>query len=76
VLKPGGRVLLLDEDFADSAHHEHEAHQARRARSGLVFDEVDTGRFAKALKGAGFAAAEGARRHFAGRPVKSVRATR
>jgi len=67
VLKPGGRVLLLDEEA-------HGSHAPRR--SGLVFDEVDPEKLASQLKSAGFSHAEGARTDFAGRPVKLVRATR
>jgi ubiquinone/menaquinone biosynthesis C-methylase UbiE len=76
VLKPRGRVLLLDEDFDDPSHPEHDRIRASRKRSGLVFDEVDPDDLAHALKAAGFMHAEGSRARFARRPVKLVRATR
>jgi SAM-dependent methyltransferase len=76
VLKPGARVLLLDEDMNDASHPEHGHSRAARRRSGLVFEEVDPEALAQALKSAGFAHAEGARTRFAERPVKLVRATR
>jgi ubiquinone/menaquinone biosynthesis C-methylase UbiE len=76
VLKPGGRVLLLDEDFDDPSHPEHDHIRASRTRSGLVFEEVDPDALAYALRAAGFAHAEGSRTRFAGRPVKQVSATR
>jgi ubiquinone/menaquinone biosynthesis C-methylase UbiE len=74
VLRPGARVLLLDEDADDPSHPEH-AHAARR-RSGLVFDEVEPEELARALEAAGFAQAEGARARIAGRPAKVIRARR
>lgn len=76
VLKPGARVLLLDEDFGDPSHPEHEEFGARRRRSGLVFDAVDPEALARALTQAGFAHAEGSRTRFAERPVKLIRAMR
>ncbi len=36
VLRPKGRMLLVDEDFTDPAHPEHRAHAERRKREGLV----------------------------------------
>ena len=75
VLKPGGRVLLIEEEFDAASHPDHE-HGQRRRRSGLHFDEVDPDDFAAAMKAAGFAEAEAARQHFAERPVKLIRARR
>lgn len=76
VLVPGGRVLLVDEDFDDPTHPEHEHFQARRRQFGLSFDEVDPHELAEALLRAGFARAEGERARMADRPVKRIRATR
>jgi SAM-dependent methyltransferase len=76
-LKPGGRVLLVDEDFEDPAHPWHERTARRRAgRHAHHFDEVDVEALAAALRGAGFATAQGVRTTFAGRPAKVVRAVR
>lgn len=74
VLRPGGRVLLVDEDFDDRAHPEHARWRAAQARHS--FGEVDPGALAESLRAAGFATAEGERTLLAGRPVKIVRATR
>jgi len=76
VMHPGGRVLLLDEDFDDPAHPDHERWRAGRARHGHVFDEVDVEALAASLAESGFASARGSRTTVAGRPVKLVRATR
>jgi ubiquinone/menaquinone biosynthesis C-methylase UbiE len=76
VLKPGAKVLLLDEDFVEPSHPEHDAARARKHGSGLVFDEVNPQALAESMKAAGFADAEGSKTYFAERPVKLVRATR
>ncbi len=76
VLKPGGRVMLLDEDFDAPTHAEHEHFRARRHKSGLHFDEVEPDVLAEVLRHAGFSHAEGSRTVLADRPVKLVRATR
>jgi ubiquinone/menaquinone biosynthesis C-methylase UbiE len=74
VMRPGGRVLLVDEDFDAAEHPEHARWRAARARH--AFEEVDPQMLADALRLAGFASAEGARTTLAGRPAKVVRATR
>jgi len=74
VVRPGGRVLLVDEDFDDPTHPEHARWQTARARHG--FEQVDPAVLADALRAAGFASAEGVRRAIAGRPVRLVRANR
>jgi ubiquinone/menaquinone biosynthesis C-methylase UbiE len=76
VIRPRGRVLLVDEDFDDPSHPDHERAQAGRARHGLHFEHVDPEKLAESLRGAGFAAAEGVRTSVADRPAKVVRATR
>jgi SAM-dependent methyltransferase len=76
VMKPGGRVLLMDEDFDDPSHPEHERWRAGHERHGHVFDDVDAEAVAASLTRAGFASAEGTRTTIAGRPAKVVRATR
>jgi SAM-dependent methyltransferase len=77
VMRPGGRVLLVDEDFDDPAHPAHEEMQARRAgRDAHHFHEIDVDVLAAALVAAGFATATGSRTTIAARPAKVVRATR
>jgi ubiquinone/menaquinone biosynthesis C-methylase UbiE len=68
VMKAGGRVLLVDEDFEDPSHPEHQRVQTARAKHEH--------RFAAALTRAGFTDARGTRTTFAGRPAKVIRATR
>lgn len=74
VMRPGGRVLLVDEDFDDPSHPDHARWKRARARHG--FEEVDPATLADACRAAGFARAEGERTSLAGLPVKLVRATR
>jgi len=76
VMRPGGRVLLVDEDFDDPSHPWHERFRARRARHSHGFEDVDPDVLAVSLRRAGFRAADGSRTTLAGRPVKLVRATR
>ena len=76
VIRPGGRVVLVDEDFGDAAHPHHERWRTRHARHGHRFEEVDAEAVAASLVESGFASARGSRTTLAGRPVKLVRATR
>jgi len=74
VMRPRGRVLLVDEDFDDPTHPEHQRWQTARSQHG--FEELNPEVLAETLRGAGFASAEGVRTTIAGRPAKVVRATR
>jgi SAM-dependent methyltransferase len=76
VMKPGGRVLLVDEDFDDPSHPGHERSKASGPRHRHVFDAVDAGTLAASLLEAGFASAQGSRTSLAGRPAKVVRGVR
>jgi SAM-dependent methyltransferase len=76
VMKTGGRVLLVDEDFEDPSHPEHRRMRRARARHEHPFEEVDPDRIAAALRRAGFAEAHGSRTTIAGRPAKVIRAVR
>jgi ubiquinone/menaquinone biosynthesis C-methylase UbiE len=76
VMKPGGRVLLVDEDFDDPSHPWHERLRGRRARHSHPFEDVDPDAVAASLGRAGFPAARGSHATLAGRPAKLVRATR
>jgi ubiquinone/menaquinone biosynthesis C-methylase UbiE len=76
VMRPGGRVVLVDENFDDPAHPHHERWRTGHARQGHLFDEVDSEVLAASLAESGFARAQGSRTTLGGRPVKLVRATR
>jgi ubiquinone/menaquinone biosynthesis C-methylase UbiE len=76
VMRPGGRMLLVDEDFDDPGHPHHRRSEERRARHHLQFDEVDPAALADSLRGVGFSQATGIRMTLASRPAKVIRATR
>jgi ubiquinone/menaquinone biosynthesis C-methylase UbiE len=76
VMKPQGRLLLVNEDFDDPSHPEHRRAAARRAQHRHHFEEVDPELVAAALTRAGFAEARGSRTTIAERPAKVIRATR
>ena len=73
VLRPGGRLLLVDEDFDDPAHPEHERSRQRRSGHTHTFDVIDPAVLAKQLVRLGFTSVDGALQEIAGRPAKVVR---
>lgn len=76
VLRPSGRVVLVDEDFDDPTHAEHQHSRERRARHRRHFEDVDPKALADSLAAAGFTTTDGTTTRIAGRPCKMVRATR
>jgi len=76
VMRPGGRLLLADENFDDPAHPEHDAIRRRRHRAGRHFDDVDPTAIGHKLEAVGFAVQEASIAHFDGRPAKLIRATK
>lgn len=73
VLRPGGRLLLADEDFDDPAHPSHEQSRTRRARHHHAFAHIEPTTFAAQLQALGFRSASGSIEKIAGRPAKVVR---
>jgi ubiquinone/menaquinone biosynthesis C-methylase UbiE len=76
VLRPGGRLLLVDEDFDAPEHPAFLRMQDRKAHRARHFSEIDPAVVAAKLKAAGFVDVEGSKSSMAARPVKMVRATR
>lgn len=75
VLRAGGRVVLVDEDFEDPTHPFSERMHARRAAHARHFAQVDPEAVAALLKEHGFIDVIGGLEQVAGRPVKLIRAT-
>jgi ubiquinone/menaquinone biosynthesis C-methylase UbiE len=76
VLRPGGQLLLVDEDFDAPAHPAFARMQHRRAHRARHFTEIDPVAMEGKLIAVGFAKVEGSNGSMAARPVKMVRATR
>jgi ubiquinone/menaquinone biosynthesis C-methylase UbiE len=76
VVRAGGRLVLVDEDFDDPTHPLHAEIRRRRAGRHHHFDDVDPVAVAERLRALGFADARGGLDRIAGRPAKIVRATR
>jgi ubiquinone/menaquinone biosynthesis C-methylase UbiE len=76
VLRPGGRLLLVDEDFDAPTHPAFVHMQERKAHRARHFTDIDPATIEAKLIAAGFADVEGSNGSMAARPVKMVRATR
>jgi ubiquinone/menaquinone biosynthesis C-methylase UbiE len=76
VLRRGGRLLLVDEDFDDPGHPDHERIRARRRKQHLEFPDVDPALVGAKFATGGFAVEEAGKTLLAGRPAKLIRATK
>ncbi len=76
VLRSGGRLLLVDEDFDAPDHPAFDHMQERKAHRARHFTEIDPAAVEAKLIAAGFVNVEGSNSSMAARPVKMVRATR
>lgn len=76
VLRGGGRLLLVDEDFDDPGHPEHERMRARRRKHGHAFPDIDPAAVGSRIAADGFTVEEANKTVLAGRPAKLIRATK
>ena len=76
VLRPGGRVVLVDEDFEAPTHPAFAHMHKRAAHRNRHFTHIDPAVVAAKLIAAGFVSADGSTDSIATRPVKVVRAAR
>lgn len=73
ILRPGGRIVLIDEDFEDLEHPEYERFAARHHDDGgHAFHMIAAAGIAQQLRAAGLDVSAAGPRHFAGRPVVAV----
>lgn len=76
VMRPGGRLVLLDEQFSDPTHPRHDSYDSSRRGQPGFFHEVDTDRLARLLEEAGFSVDRAGDERVDGTPVKLVWALR
>ena len=72
VLRPGGRILLVDEDFDNPSHPDHERFGSDHDHEHHGFTAVDARQIADLLRAAGLSEVETIGRTIAGRPVIGV----
>ena len=71
---PNGRILLVDEDFADPSHPDHGRFGSDNDNEHHGFTMVDAETMGDLLRAAGLTDVDTSNRHIAGRPVISVAA--
>ena len=76
ILRPGGRLLLADEDFDDPAHPDHEAFTERHADHAHHFAMVDVQHMAAGLRAAGLDVTTADKELLAGAPTLVLEATK
>ncbi|MCE2526560.1 MAG: methyltransferase domain-containing protein [Actinomycetia bacterium] len=76
VVSPGGRLVLLDEQFSDPTHPRHDFYDSSRRGQPGFFHEIDTDRLARLLEEAGFGIDRCGDERVGGAPVKLVWAVR
>ena len=75
ILRPGGRLLLADEDFDDPTHPDHESFTERHSDHSHHFDTVDPASMADDLRALGFVVATAGKEPVAGAPTLLIEAT-
>ncbi len=76
VIRPGGRLALLDEQFGDPTHPRHDSVDHSRHGQPGFFHEIDTERLAGLLGEAGFGVDRAGDERLDGVPVKLIWAVR
>lgn len=76
VIRPGGRLVLLDEQFDDPSHPRHESYDSSRKGQPGFFHEIDTDRLSRLLEESGFAVDRAGDERVDDVPVKLVWAVR
>ncbi len=74
VIRPGGRVVLVDEDFQDAAHPDHDRFGGGSDGEHHGFTMVGATQMGTALSAAGLAEVDAAKRSVGGRPAIVVTA--
>lgn len=76
VMAPGGRLVLLDEQFSDPTHPRHDSYDDSRHGEPGFFHEIDTDRLGRLLEEAGFRIERAGDERLDGVPVRLVWAVR